>query len=78
MYMYMLHHCVCIVCLQWTVQGKLRIGFFSVREILEREEITFDYQFQRFGYLIVCAYIVHYNLCVHVCINVQYMEITAH
>ncbi|CAI8025463.1 Histone-lysine N-methyltransferase SETD2 [Geodia barretti] len=34
---------------KWTVQGKLRIGFFTVRDIQEGEEITFDYQFQRFG-----------------------------
>lgn len=35
---------------QWTVQGKLRIGFFTVRKIAEGQEVTFDYQFQRFGY----------------------------
>ncbi|CAB3250495.1 unnamed protein product [Arctia plantaginis] len=34
---------------KWTVNGELRIGFFSKREIKAGEEITFDYQFQRFG-----------------------------
>jgi histone-lysine N-methyltransferase SETD2 len=34
---------------KWTVNGELRIGFFSTRTILPGEEITFDYQFQRYG-----------------------------
>lgn len=34
---------------KWTVNGELRIGFFSKRMILAGEEITFDYQFQRYG-----------------------------
>lgn len=34
---------------KWTVNGELRIGFFSKRDITSGEEITFDYQFQRFG-----------------------------
>lgn len=34
---------------KWTVNGELRIGFFSKRTILAGEEITFDYQFQRYG-----------------------------
>ncbi|CAH4012491.1 unnamed protein product [Pieris brassicae] len=34
---------------KWTVNGELRIGFFSKRDIPIGEEITFDYQFQRFG-----------------------------
>lgn len=34
---------------KWTVNGELRIGFFSKRDIRAGEEITFDYQFQRFG-----------------------------
>ncbi|KAF5298400.1 hypothetical protein FQR65_LT01178 [Abscondita terminalis] len=34
---------------KWTVNGELRIGFFSKRTIIAGEEITFDYQFQRYG-----------------------------
>lgn len=34
---------------KWTVNGELRIGFFSKRDIVAGEEITFDYQFKRFG-----------------------------
>ncbi|GLV38878.1 SET domain containing 2 [Carabus blaptoides fortunei] len=34
---------------KWTVNGELRIGFFSKRTIISGEEITFDYQFQRYG-----------------------------
>ncbi|XP_063617215.1 probable histone-lysine N-methyltransferase CG1716 [Cydia splendana] len=34
---------------KWTVNGELRIGFFSKRDIGVGEEITFDYQFKRFG-----------------------------
>lgn len=34
---------------KWTVNGELRIGFFSKKHISPGEEITFDYQFQRYG-----------------------------
>lgn len=34
---------------KWTVNGELRIGFFSTRTILAGEEITFDYRFERYG-----------------------------
>ncbi|KAK9510749.1 hypothetical protein O3M35_005471 [Rhynocoris fuscipes] len=34
---------------KWTVNGELRIGFFSKRSIAQGEEITFDYQLQRYG-----------------------------
>ncbi|KAG5682231.1 hypothetical protein PVAND_011596 [Polypedilum vanderplanki] len=34
---------------KWTVNGELRVGFFSIRDINRGEEITFDYQFQRYG-----------------------------
>lgn len=37
---------------KWTVNGELRIGFFSTKSILPGEEVTFDYQFQRYGYVI--------------------------
>ncbi len=34
------------------MNGDLRIGFFTQRFVQAGEEITFDYQFQRYGYLI--------------------------
>ncbi|XP_053684224.1 probable histone-lysine N-methyltransferase CG1716 [Sabethes cyaneus] len=34
---------------KWTVNGELRIGFFSTKYVMPGEEITFDYQFQRYG-----------------------------
>ncbi|XP_063224912.1 histone-lysine N-methyltransferase SETD2 isoform X2 [Bacillus rossius redtenbacheri] len=34
---------------KWTVNGELRIGFFSTRPVAAREEVTFDYQLQRYG-----------------------------
>lgn len=34
---------------KWTVNGELRIGFFSKKPIMADDEITFDYQFQRYG-----------------------------
>lgn len=37
---------------KWTVNGELRIGFFSIKNIYPNEEITFDYQFQRYGYVL--------------------------
>lgn len=36
---------------KWTVNGELRIGFFTSRNIQAGEEITFDYQFQRYGFV---------------------------
>lgn len=38
---------------KWTVNGELRIGFFSTKPITPDEEITFDYQFQRYGYAFI-------------------------
>ena len=43
------HSLTTVIFLQWTVNGKLRVGFFAVRNISAGEELTFDYQFQRFG-----------------------------
>lgn len=34
---------------KWTVNGQCRIGIFSKRDIKQFEEITIDYQFERFG-----------------------------
>ncbi|XP_078700416.1 uncharacterized protein LOC144927102 isoform X2 [Branchiostoma floridae x Branchiostoma belcheri] len=34
---------------KWTVNGVLRVGFFTRRPINEGEELTFDYKFQRYG-----------------------------
>lgn len=34
---------------KWTVNGDLRIGFFTIKNVQAGEEITFDYQFQRYG-----------------------------
>ncbi|GFU75163.1 histone-lysine N-methyltransferase SETD2 [Trichonephila clavipes] len=34
---------------KWTVNGELRIGFFAKRDLKAGEELTFDYQFQRYG-----------------------------
>lgn len=34
---------------KWTVNGELRVGFFSRKDIKKGEEITFDYQYQRYG-----------------------------
>ena len=34
---------------KWTVNGDLRIGFFTIKNLQAGDEITFDYQFQRYG-----------------------------
>uniref|UniRef100_A0A4Y6EZ29 [histone H3]-lysine(36) N-trimethyltransferase n=1 Tax=Brachionus koreanus TaxID=1199090 RepID=A0A4Y6EZ29_9BILA len=34
---------------KWTVNGELRIGFFTRRPVKANEELTFDYQFQTVG-----------------------------
>lgn len=34
---------------KWTISGELRIGFFTLKTVQQGEEITFDYQFQRYG-----------------------------
>ncbi|KAJ0000351.1 hypothetical protein NQD34_012193 [Periophthalmus magnuspinnatus] len=34
---------------KWTVNGQLRVGFFTTKAVTEGTELTFDYQFQRYG-----------------------------
>lgn len=34
---------------KWTVNGLLRIGFFTLKHITAGEELTFDYKLQRYG-----------------------------
>lgn len=34
---------------QWTVNGVLRVGFFTKKEIPADTELTFDYQFETYG-----------------------------
>lgn len=34
---------------QWTVNGELRIGFFALRNLEPGDEVTFNYQFERYG-----------------------------
>lgn len=42
---------------QWTVNGQLRVGFFTTKAVTAGTELTFDYQFQRYGY---CFSAVHF------------------
>ncbi|KAM7336919.1 hypothetical protein ACRRTK_003038 [Alexandromys fortis] len=34
---------------EWTVNGQLRVGFFTTKLVPSGSELTFDYQFQRYG-----------------------------
>lgn len=34
---------------KWTVNGDLRVGFFARKSLKSGDEVTFDYQFQRYG-----------------------------
>eukprot|EP00079_Xenopus_tropicalis_P026638 XP_012820434.1 PREDICTED: histone-lysine N-methyltransferase SETD2 isoform X3 [Xenopus tropicalis] len=34
---------------KWTVNGQVRVGFFTTRVVPAGSELTFDYQFQRYG-----------------------------
>ena len=36
---------------KWTVGRELRIGFFAIKPIQAGEEITFNYQFERYGFV---------------------------
>lgn len=35
--------------LQWTVNGELRVGFFTKKYVEAGEEISFDYRLERYG-----------------------------
>lgn len=43
------------------MNGELRIGFFNKKFIAAGEEITFDYHFQRYGY-VQCALVIIFEL----------------
>ena len=51
----LLHYMVTIVVctgnrlLQWTVNGELRVGFFTKKPVTSGEELTFNYQFEFYG-----------------------------
>merc|ERR1712226_392996 len=34
---------------KWTVNGELRVGFFTKREVKAGEELSFDYKYERYG-----------------------------
>ncbi|KAM9783170.1 histone-lysine N-methyltransferase SETD2 [Neosynchiropus ocellatus] len=34
---------------KWTVNGQVRVGFFTTKAVAAGTELTFDYQFQRYG-----------------------------
>ena len=34
---------------KWVVRGELAIGLFALRDIHPGEELTFDYNFERYG-----------------------------
>jgi hypothetical protein len=34
---------------KWFVNGETRVGIFAIRDIAKEDELTFDYQFERFG-----------------------------
>ena len=34
---------------KWVVRGELAIGLFALRDISAGEELTFDYNFERYG-----------------------------
>ena len=48
--------------LQWTVNGDLRIGFFTKRPVAAGEEITFDYQLRRSGQKVVSIVSFDYRI----------------
>lgn len=46
---------------KWTVNGLLRIGFFTLKHISAGTELTFDYKLQRYGKVAQVCYCEAYN-----------------
>ena len=38
---------------KWVVGPHMRLGIFALRDVHKGEELTFDYQFQRYGWVIM-------------------------
>ena len=34
---------------KWVVGNRVRIGIFSIKPVLQGQELTFDYKFERYG-----------------------------
>jgi len=55
--------------IQWTVNGQLRVGFFTSKVVTAGTELTFDYQFQRYGYCFSAVILILHAFCaVYVCV----------
>ena len=46
---------------KWTVNGELRVGFFTTREVQAGEELTFDYKYERYGNIAQKCYCGSHN-----------------
>ncbi|KYQ92214.1 SET domain-containing protein [Tieghemostelium lacteum] len=46
---------------KWTVKGEMKIGIFAIKDIAPGTEITFDYNFERFGAAKQPCYCESYN-----------------
>lgn len=51
-----------LILFQWTVNGQLRVGFFTTKAVTAGTELTFDYQFQRYGYSLYMVKFPHFQL----------------
>lgn len=68
---------------QWTVNGQLRVGFFTSKVVPAGAELTFDYQFQRYGYcfsaviyfstVVFCAIYCVLHVWKHLCVMLWYV-----
>ncbi|ESO12796.1 hypothetical protein HELRODRAFT_62386, partial [Helobdella robusta] len=38
---------------KWTVGGQLRVGFFTIKPVRKGEELTFNYQFESYGLVLL-------------------------